>query len=294
MSEGQTRFSVVIPTVGRAEALASTLSSVLRARPAPDEILVVDGDPGTGAASTIGATGPDGKAIKHLVTERGLTLQRNAALHAIQGDVVVFLDDDVEIPAGTFALLRAAYADPDVVGATGHVLEPDPGRLGGKTSSVRRLLPGGGSEGSFTRFGYPRRLLDTSRERDISFMQGCFMSARAEEARAVRFDENLTGYALAEDEDFSFRLSKLGRIRYLPQIRVVHHNTGFASRDHRSFSHQVVGNRLYLFRKNFPQTVSARFGFWMVILVLILHRLINREWAGARGLVEASIQEWRR
>lgn len=120
------------------------------------------------------------------------------------------------------------------------------------------------------------------------------MTARAPEARAVRFDERLAGYGLAEDEDFSYRLSKQGRIRYLPGIEVHHHNTGFSTRDHRAFSHQVVKNRLYLFRKNFPQTLRARIGFWFLILVLVVHRVLNREWAGARGLLEASAEEWKR
>ena len=46
-------------------------------------------------------------------------------------------------------------------------------------------------------------------------MPGCFMSARRE-AASVRFDEKLGAYALAEDEDFSYRLSRRGRLVYLP------------------------------------------------------------------------------
>src|SRR5206468_4076447 len=127
---------------------------------------------------------------------------------------------------------------PSVVGATGIVVEPDDRPFGGKTSRVRSFLPGGGVEGTFTRYGYPRRLVHVDEPRDVEFMQGCFMAARLPDARTVGFDERLPGYGLAEDEDFSYRLSRRGRIRYEPSIVVRHDNTGFATRDRRAFGRQ--------------------------------------------------------
>jgi GT2 family glycosyltransferase len=120
-------------------------------------------------------------------------------------------------------------------------------------------------------------------------MVGCLMSARAQAAREVGFDEalpSLSGYALAEDEDFSLRLSRLGRVRYVPETRIVHGKQGFGSRDPRAFNRLVALNRSYLFRKNFPQTRLARAQFRLFLLLLVGHRLLNRDWAGVRGLVE--------
>ena len=114
------------------------------------------------------------------------------------------------------------------------------------------------------------------------------MSARRELAERVGFDEGLDGYALAEDEDFGFRLSRLGRVRYIPALRVVHKRLGFTSHDSRAFGRLVVRNRGYLFRKNFPQTVRARAEFGLLLGVLVMHRLVNREWRGALGLVEGA------
>jgi hypothetical protein len=181
-----------------------------------------------------------------------------------------------------------------VVGATGCVREPSSNRVGGKESRVRRLLPGGGAEGTFTRFGYPHRLVHVDQPRDVQFMQGCFMTARLEDARRTGFDEALTGYGLAEDEDFSCRLARLGRIRYLPEAVVEHANRGFAKRDTRAFGRQVVANRAYLFRKNFRQTPLARAQFALLLLVLIGHRVANGDGQGARGLLEGAAQLARR
>src|SRR5207244_327928 len=169
--------------------------------------------------------------------------------------------DDVEVSPDVFGVLEDAYRNQSIVGATGLVIEPASRRLGGPRSLLRRLLPGGGREGTFTRFGYPRYLRRQDRPRDVEFMQGCFMSARRTALEQVRFDEEMAGYALGKDEDFSYRLSRLGRIRYLPNIVVHHKKLGFRSQDTREFDRLVVVNRAYLFQKNFRQTPLARAQF---------------------------------
>ena len=203
------RFSVVIPTIDRVDNLRTTLASIARADPPPAEIVIVDASAERSAEEVAKEFG-----VHYMHTAPGLTAQRNRGTERATGDVVVFLDDDVEVAADFFGRLADAYEDEDVVGATGRVLELDSGRLGAPRSRVRKLLPGGGREGAFTRYGYPRYLRNPNRPTDVEFMQGCFMSARRELAPQVLFDEELGGYALAEDEDFSYRLSRLGRIRY--------------------------------------------------------------------------------
>ncbi|MDP9068360.1 MAG: glycosyltransferase, partial [Actinomycetota bacterium] len=273
------RFSIVVPTLGRSAALESCLACIRRLDPAPYEVVVVDGstenDPPQGVDDVV-----------YLRSAPGLTRQRNAALGFVTGDVVLFLDDDAEIPPDALHHLARAYSDRSVIGATGRIIESSGERLVGKESPLRRLLFGGGKEGGFTSFGYPRRAFDPATPQDISFMQGCFMSARKEAARVVGFDENLAGYGLAEDEDFSYRLSRIGRIRYVPEIEVHHANLGFLTKDESAFGRQVVVNRAYLFKKNFPQTPAARVRFGLFLLVLVIHRLVNRERQGLRGVVD--------
>jgi hypothetical protein len=145
----------------------------------------------------------------------------------------------------------------------------------------------------FAPFGYPRYVAEPERELDVEFMPGCLMSARRDVAARVRFDESLTGYALAEDEDFSYRLSREGRIRYVPQAVLEHRKSGFAAADARDFGRRVIVNRVYLFRKNFDPTPWkwAQFGF--LFLLLFGHRLVNRNWAGARGLLDGVVEACR-
>jgi GT2 family glycosyltransferase len=282
-------ISVVIPTRRRPEPLRETLESIKQSDPPPHEVVVVDGDEERSAEAVVREVLPD---ARYLASPPGLTRQRNLALREVTGNAVLFLDDDVTIDASLLQHVEAAYEDGGVVGVTGVVQEPDPRRFGAKQAGIRGLLFRG-EEGTFTRFGYPRYLLDLGTPRDVEVMQGCFMSARTDAARAVGFDESLPSYGLAEDEDFSVRLSRLGRIRFVPEAKLVHRKTGFLTHDSRALGRSVVVNRAYLFRKNFPQTLLARVQFGVLVLVLVTHRLLNREWKGALGLLEGAVQAWR-
>jgi GT2 family glycosyltransferase len=279
------RFSVVIPTLGRPDRLMTVLESIAACDPAPLEAIVVDGDPERSGAEVVHARSVP-LALRCVSSDAGSSRQRNVGMDAATGDVICFFDDDITVEPSIFAVLREVFFSGDVVGATGRVVEAETRAFVGKHSPVRAYIPGGGAEGSFTRYGYPNRLVHLDRRQRIRFMHGSCMTVRADVARDVRFDERLTGYALAEDEDFSYRVSSRGPIVYDPAIVVHHAKAGFGARDLRAFNRKVVVNRAYLFRKNFPQTVSARLQFSGLVAMLVLHRLVNREWTGAVGLLE--------
>lgn len=287
-------LSLVIATKGRPGHLRDTLAALRRCDPLPLEVLVVDGDPQRSAEAVVAEHRAEGDRppARHLATPAGLTLQRNRGIDAARGDVVVFADDDVELDPGIFRVIAETHAEPGIVGMTARILEEDD-RIGGGPSRLRQLLPGGGEQGSMTSFGYPRRLVDLDTPRDVEFVHGCLMTARRDVAAELRFDEALTGYGLAEDEDFGYRLSRRGRVRYEPRAVVVHHNLGFKGTGTRDFNRMLVLNRSYLFRKNFPRAGAvAKLQFGMLVGILVLHRALNREWRGVQGLAEGARLAW--
>lgn len=279
-----TTFSAVVCTLARPDRLRRALTALTSCDPAPLEILVVDGA-GDEAASAR-AVVDDFPGVRWVPSPRGLTRQRNRGIDEASGDVVAFFDDDAVPAADVFAWLAGAYDDPAVVGVTGRVVEPGDHQRGGRGSVLRRVATGWGKPGTFTAGGYPRRFPPVDGELDVEFMQGAFLTARRSLAAELRFDEWLPGYGLAEDEDFSRRLSQRGRIRYVGGAVVHHDNEGFGGRDRRAFGRDVVVHRTHLFRKNFPQTPMARAAFRYHLLVLVAHRLANRDWAGVRGLLD--------
>lgn len=283
------RFTHIIVTKGRPGPLAAALTSVTAVMPPDGEIIVVDGDPDRSAepvaARFTGAR--DCARMRYLPSAPGVPVQRNVGIDAATGEVVVFTDDDCTLEPGFYVALEQAYADEAVVGASGYVLSPPSRRIGSDDySRLRRLLLGGGREGTMTRFGFRRPIVDVGTARDVEFMLGPLMTARTSVARSVRFDESLVGYALGEDEDFSYRLSCCGRVRYEPRAAVTHHALGFRSAQPRERDRRTVVNRSYLFRKNFNTSLRARAGFAGLMMMMLVHRAVNREWEGLRGLID--------
>jgi GT2 family glycosyltransferase len=285
---------VVIVTRCRPAPRRAALESTANALPPDGEIIVVDGDPERSAESVVRElVGHLPKAeVRYLTTGTGMTVQRNAGIDAAGGDVVVLIDDDCTAEAGLFEALTAAYEEPGVVGATGRVKQPPRARFG-SSRRLRWLLLGGGRPGSMTSYGHRRPIIDVDQACDVEYMYGPLMTARRDIAAQVRFDERLGAYSLCEDDDFSYRLSRRGRIRYEPAAVVQHSELGLRTADQRRMDRLRVIDRAYMFRKNFPFTLRARAGFAALIAALCVHRLLNREWSGLRGLVEGTLQLFR-
>ena len=280
-------FSLIIVTKGRPEPLRAALRSVVRALPPNAEVIVVDGDPDRSAAAPVAElrrAHPDVSA-RYLATDPGMTLQRNRGIDAARGNVVVFIDDDCTVEPDLFEALARVYEDSSVIGATGLILEPANPRLA-SSGRLRRVVLGGGQQGTMNRFGFRRPLVDLDRGHDMEFMYGPLMSARREFAATVRFDEGLGAYALGEDDDFSYRLSRRGRLRYEPTAVVHHHELGRRGMNQRKLNRIHVVNKTYLFHKNFAVTRRARVCFAVLLAMLFVHRMLNREWSGLLGLAE--------
>jgi GT2 family glycosyltransferase len=127
--------SIVIPTRGRPAYLEVALSSIApQARAVGAEVLVID-DAG---ASFEGREQAERFGARYEPHERelGLNVARNTGVERSGGELVVFVDDDVEASAGWLnALLTAAHEHPDVDVLAGQIrprLEGHPPRTCGR------------------------------------------------------------------------------------------------------------------------------------------------------------------
>jgi glycosyltransferase involved in cell wall biosynthesis len=92
--------SVVVPTRDRAAYLEVALASVApQAREAGAELVVVD-DGSADPAAVRAVAERHGARWEAHDAPRGLNAARNTGIEATRGDLVVFVDDDVEAPAG--------------------------------------------------------------------------------------------------------------------------------------------------------------------------------------------------
>ncbi len=210
--------SVVIPTLNREEPLRATLDYfLLRESYEPFEILVVDqSDAHEPETDRLLASAP--ARLAHVrVAYKNLSRARNHGVSLCRGDIVLFVDDDVEPAPGFLAAHAGAYADRRVSGVTGPVLRP------GET------LKGRWDIGEHT---YAALLARSAMRFDVDFAfsaswaMGCNMSfRRATLQRLDGFDESFCdgGVATGDDAEFSHRVKKHGgAIRYEPRARLLH------------------------------------------------------------------------
>src|SRR4051794_28974626 len=102
-----TSVSILIPTRRRREYLAVALASVApQATGGGAEIVVVEDDPADPETELL-VTGHGGRYIAQGAA-RGINVARNTALEAATGELVCFLDDDVEVWPGWLEALLAA------------------------------------------------------------------------------------------------------------------------------------------------------------------------------------------
>jgi len=197
--------SIIVPTRERPAYLEVALASLApQAAAAGAELLVVD-DGGDPAVAALAAR--HGARYAGHETPRGLNAARNTGVDATSGALVVFVDDDVEAPAGWLdALLAGAAGD-------------DAGVLGGpiRLRLEGRPLPRCGRENP------PVTALDLGTDdHDTAFVWGANMAIRRTELeRFGRFDPDLGLYG--DEEDWQRRYCAAGgRVRYLAAAGLDH------------------------------------------------------------------------
>jgi histidinol-phosphate phosphatase family protein len=131
MTSAALQYAVVVPTVGRPSLQRLLESLAAQDGPAPQEVLVVDDRRDAGSPLT-GVPAAAGDLTVRVLTGggRGPAAARNLGWRATTTGWVVFLDDDVELPAGWAKLLARDLADCDetVGGSQGRLRVPLPSR----------------------------------------------------------------------------------------------------------------------------------------------------------------------
>jgi glycosyltransferase involved in cell wall biosynthesis len=202
--------SVVVPTRDRARYLRTSVASLMRQTlDEPFEVIVADDastDETPAMAAELGAT------LTRNDSPTGPNAARNAGLRAASGDLIAFVDDDVEAPDGWLA----ALAD----GARRH---PDAEAFGGPI----RARFDGPTPRSCGREEPPITTLDLGpHDREVEFVWGANMAARRSAFERVGdFDATLPQFG--EEEEWLSRLRAAGgRVVYLAEAGLDHRREG--------------------------------------------------------------------
>ncbi len=240
MNEG---ISVIVPTHNRPESLRRTVRSVLAQSRLPDELIIVnDGDDEIPADIADEVRRAGVRFIYRRREHPSLPASRNVGIDASCGEILLLLDDDVELGRKFLSEMSEMYEADDArrvdgIGAVGT-------DLGVGLASSDRKISGAKNRAwstglwdmlvfltAHTRW-LPRRCLAKSvqlppmlRNRLIpaKFLTGGRVSVRRRVVESVRFNESFTGYAVAEDRDFSYRATQQFAMFIAPSLKLIHH-----------------------------------------------------------------------
>jgi glycosyltransferase involved in cell wall biosynthesis len=191
MNTAHPKVGVIIPVRNGVRTIAAAIRSVCDQRPAPIDIVVIDGGSEDGSAA-LAATFPGVRVIAQ--AGRGLAAARNQGLRAVTGEVIAFCDSDDCWTVGAVATrLNHLAAEPScdaVIGLVQNVLIDDDAATPQQASRLGRITAG--------------------------YTPGALMARRETFDAVGLFDETL---AIGADSDWFVRLTRSDvRLDVLPAL----------------------------------------------------------------------------
>ena len=248
-------LSIVVCTRDRPDLLATCLESLRSQTRRPEEILVVDASaaPARDAIDRLARSMP-GCRVALIGSPPGLPRQRNLGARATTGSVVVYLDDDVVPEPGYLAAVARTFEDDGSgqIGGVGgaQVPDPTPREPWLRRVACRLFLLDTYGRGIVKRSGRPDHAFSPRERMEVECLSGCNMAYRREVLDALSFDERLDGYALGEDLQFSYRVSRRWKLVLTPEARLDHRHTGGGRPARDEHQAMAIFNRYLFFREH--------------------------------------------
>ncbi|MEM1054133.1 MAG: glycosyltransferase family 2 protein [Bacteroidota bacterium] len=253
------RVSVVIVTWNGRELLERFLPSVLATDYPSVEVVIADNDSSDGTAEWLREHHPEIVVVRHAENLLFAAGNNEAVPHAT-GDVLVFLNNDVEVPPGWLTpLVDALEQDPRLAAVQPKLLQLD-----------RETFEYAGAAGGFLDlYGFPftrGRLFeilepDTGQydtPRDVSWATGAALAIRRDAfTEAGGFDASFGMHM--EEIDLCWRLWREGwRVRCEPASEVYHLGGASLPRGSARKTYLNYRNGLVMLAKNLPRDEARR------------------------------------
>ncbi|MGF1482517.1 MAG: hormogonium polysaccharide biosynthesis glycosyltransferase HpsN [Cyanophyceae cyanobacterium] len=222
-------ISVIVPTYGREEPLRETLEDVLAQDYPSFEVLVVDQTPihQPQTQASLEQLSQAGKINWFRVSWASLPGARNYGVRRAQGDIVLFIDDDVKLPADYLKAHARNYERQEVGAVAGRVFDrmklADSAKANAEEAYTIEELPAQAMDPGIA--WYYIDLVHTVKPQRVISARGCNMSFRRSifTQYGVWFDERFRGSAVREESDFCLRLRQSGyQIWYDPAANLIH------------------------------------------------------------------------
>lgn len=217
-------ISVIIPTYRREAVLRETLASLIQQDYWSYEVLVID--------QTAQHEPETQRYLEQLVAEQKIQLfqvswaslpaARNYGVRRALGEVILFIDDDVQLPSGFLAAHARNYQSSEIGAVAGRVYDRMKLAEAAPGLTIDYLPAEAMSPGVAW---YYIDLVHTEQPQQVITARGCNMSFRRAlfEQHQLWFDERFQGSAIREESDFCLRIRRTGlKVWYDPEASLIH------------------------------------------------------------------------
>ena len=260
--------SVIIPTKNRPADLERTVNSLLGQTVLPRQLIIVDQSATDESRKVVtrqfNQASPQVQEMVRLcyTLDPGIpggAVARNRAMDLAEGEIWLFLDDDVILEPDFLRQILAVYVRyPQAVGVSGVVtnyqLPPFSLRL------WNRVFARGPFHDDRQPVYWRANRGWTGDPVRVTRLGAGLMSFRAQAIRKLRFDESLRGVSDGEDVDFCTRMGPDAILMTTPRARLVH-NQSHSGREQSHWLRRKARAEYYLYGRNWSRGIKNRFCF---------------------------------
>ena len=296
------KISIIVPTRDRPKDLADLLSTILNQSYPPLEVIIVDDSPVASAQQVVNAFSLRFKSINCMLkyvkgNDDGLPAARNLGLKTVEGDAVLFLDDDTLLDQNVIKAIAIFLRDnPEAIGVQPNLRSAKNGESYGLARNCENiihkvLMLSYCEENSLKVRKSGASVFPTTLTKIINAqrLSGCCCCYKREIFNKLRFDTNLKRWGFMEDLDFSYRVYRSNQksLYAIPNAKIIHKVSGESRLPTKLNIYMVTMYWFYVFFKiifknsilNLVAFIWALTGNMIAVTGgLIIKRKPKREW----------------
>lgn len=287
------RVSVVIVTKNRVESLKECIKCLLNQTVLPYELIIVDGSDNDATREYVnGLIEGNMRFSLHLCKQDrgGTATARNIGAGIAKGDIILFVDDDVLLYPDYIEKLIRSFND-DIICVGGNLVLPqEESRLRKAAYKIFGIifLRDSFKPGKATIAGHHSALPNYMSY--VDWLGGSQFACRREVFNNFRFDENLerySNYAYYEDFDFTYTLSKVGKILLNPELKSVHMRSPVRPDPFHTEFVKIL-NHYYLVKKHGFNKIAfywSTFGLLLAYTIRLILKPSKKNYMALSGLI---------
>lgn len=274
------KLSIVIPTRNRCASLRKLLFSILEQITPPSEVIIVDDSNNEETKILVEQLHNHFLKrrikLRHIMPKespKSISRARNLGAKKAEGDIIVFLDDDVVIDRNYLKEIMQVFKDKSgAIGVQGLIVNVPYSSF---WNSIKKIFFYWHAEGDKCRVlpsGKTTYALAPNKLITCEWLIGSNVAYRKEVFREFSFNEKLLGYSLGEDKEFSYKIHKKypGSLFLTPFARVYHHQPPLKNASKQKI-YIITMYPIGFFLNNIEQTLKNKIIFlWSEIGRIIL------------------------